>query len=130
MTPEIEAYFDTLPDTDRDVALYLYNLLNKHLTTSTHKIWHRQPVWFIDDNPIVGFSKQKMGMNLMFWSGQSFDEVDLLPSGKFKAAQIKYTSLNQINIEDISRWCAKGESIQWDYKNIVKRKGVLLKLDI
>ena len=51
------------------------------------KIWHRHPVWFLDGNPTVGYSKLKAGIRLMFWSGASFDEDKLQPgTGKFKDA--------------------------------------------
>ena len=64
----------------------------------------------------------------MFWSGQSFDEKGLLPSGSFKAAEIRYTSGKQLNKNDLENWLKKASSIQWDYKNIVNRKGVLVRL--
>ena len=37
----------------------LCNLINKNLKNAQAKIWHAHPVWFIDGNPIVGYSKQK-----------------------------------------------------------------------
>jgi hypothetical protein len=65
----------------------------------------------------------------MFWSGASFDEKFLIGgTGKFKDASIIYTVTDQINLKDLKRWLKKAEAIQWDYKNIVKRKGVLLPL--
>lgn len=84
----------------------------------------------MDSNPIVGYDKLKAGIRLMFWSGVSFDEEQLVPgkSGKFKDASITYTSAEQINIKDLKRWLKKSQDIQWDYKNIVKRKGVLERL--
>jgi hypothetical protein len=66
----------------------------------------------------------------MFFSGQSFDETDLKPEGKFKAAEIFYTNKKEIKITHLKRWLKKAVSIQWDYKNIVKRKGVLEKVEI
>jgi hypothetical protein len=65
----------------------------------------------------------------MFWSGADFDEENLKPgSGKFKDASVLYTSAEQINIQDLKRWLGKAENIQWDYRNIVKRKGKLERL--
>ncbi|GEM_PF-809167 len=92
------------------------------------KIWHGAPVWFDDGNPLVGYWVRKNHVQLLFWSGQSFDEPDLQPEGKFKAAEARYTSPDQINPDDIKRWCEKAQKIQWDYKNIVKRKGELIRL--
>ena len=67
-------------------------------------------------------------MRLLFWSGQSFEEPTLQPEGKFKAAEMRYTSVEQVNTKDLKRWLKKCGDIQWDYKNLVKRKGVLERL--
>lgn len=80
-------------------------------------------------NPIVGYSKQKKGIRLLFWSGKSFEETKLNVLGaKFQDASIFYNSVNEINIPDLKIWLQKAKEIQWDYKNIVKRKGVLERL--
>ena len=93
-----------------------------------NKIWHGHPVWFLDGNPVAGYSKLKDCVRLLFWSGQSFEESGLKPEGKFKAAEARYTSKTQIDLTDLVRWLGKSRDIQWDYKNIVKRKGVLIRL--
>ena len=85
-------------------------------------------MWFLDGNPIVGYSKLKDGVRLLFWSGQSFDEDGLQPQGSFKAAEIRYTNVEQIDAGALDRWLEKARAIQWDYKNIVKRKGRLERL--
>jgi hypothetical protein len=90
------------------------------------KVWHGTPVWFIDGNPIVSYSVRKSGaVSLMFFSGQSFDEKDLKPEGKFKAAEVFFTDVKEVKVTHLKKWLRKGKKIQWDYKNIVKRKGVL-----
>ena len=59
----------------------------------------------------------------MFWSGADFDEKQLNVRGKkFKDASIYYDHVDEINPNDIERWVEKAREIQWDYKNIVKRK--------
>ncbi|HRP07567.1 MAG TPA: hypothetical protein PLL69_03675 [Gemmatimonadales bacterium] len=88
-------------------------------------MWHAHPVWFLDGNPIVGYSRLKSGMRLMFWSGKSFEESALVPDAKFKDASITYTDAKQVDTAALARWLAKSRDIQWDYKNIVKRKGKL-----
>ena len=99
------------------------------MRSAENKIWHAHPVWFLDGNPIVGYSKLKDCVRLMFWSGASFDEDQLKPgTGKFKDASIRYTSADQVKKADLKRWLKKAREIQWDYKNIVKRKGVLERL--
>jgi hypothetical protein len=79
-------------------------------------------------NPVVGYSKLKDSVRLLFWSGQSFDEENLENEGSFKAAEARYTAVDDINKKDLKRWLKKARDIQWDYKNIVKRKGVLKRL--
>ncbi|MDP2159768.1 MAG: DUF1801 domain-containing protein [Flavobacterium sp.] len=122
-------YIANLSETDQAIGQQLVELIDSHLSFTESKIWHAHPVWFIDGNPIVGFSKQKAGMRLMFWSGADFEEPALKVRGdKFKDASIFYTSVSEINTDDLKRWLQKSETIQWDYKNLIKRKGVLVRL--
>ncbi len=107
----------------------LAKTINENLPNSENKIWHRHPVWFLDGNPTVRYSKLKAGIRLMFWSGVDFDEEKLEPgSGKFKYAYITYTSSDNIDTDDLKQWLKKSQEIQWDYKNIVKLKGELVRL--
>ncbi|MDC6386539.1 DUF1801 domain-containing protein [Flagellimonas taeanensis] len=127
--PEIQAYNDGQETVDREICNVLAITIYNGLPDSESKIWHGHPVWFLDENPIVGYSKQKKGLRLMFWSGASFEEEKLdIRGGKFKDASIFYTSVEEIYAEDIARWLEKSKEIQWDYKNIVKRKGRLERL--
>lgn len=128
MNKDIQAYNDALSFEDTTICNTLAREINKSLKNAESKIWHRHPVWFLDGNPIVGYSKLKNEVRLLFWSGQSFDEPGLLPEGSFKAAEARYTSKKEINKEDLHRWLEKSKTIQWDYKNIVKRKGKLERL--
>jgi len=129
MNKDIEAYNDSQTPSDRKICNKLVSEISARLKKAENKIWHRHPVWFLDGNPIVGYSKLKAGIRLMFWSGASFDEEQLKPgTGKFKDASITYTSADQINARDLKRWLKKAEAIQWDYKNVVKRRGVLKRL--
>jgi hypothetical protein len=125
---EIREYNDSQNSSDKKICELLANEIDKHLPQSSSKIWHAHPVWFIEGNPIVGYSKLKDSVRLLFWSGQSFDEESLTKEGTFKAADARYTSVDQINLADLERWLKKSIKIQWDYKNIVKRKGELIKL--
>jgi hypothetical protein len=128
ITPDIKAYHDSLSPAEHKIAILLYKEISKHLPEAEKKVWHRHPVWFLDGNPIVGYSQRKNGINLMFWSGQSFDEPGLQKEGKFKAAEVRYADVADIDTNELQRWLEKGREVQWDYKNIVKRKGVLQKL--
>lgn len=125
---DILAYNAAQSDEDQRICDALCAAINRHLKGAECKIWHRHPVWFLDGNPIVGYSKLKGCIRLLFWSGQSFDEPGLQPEGTFKAAEARYTAPGQIVAGDLKRWITKSISIQWDYKNIVKRKGQLERL--
>jgi hypothetical protein len=130
MSKEITAYNNAQKGEYKLMCTRLEKEIRKGLPKAEGKIWHRSPVWFLDGNPIVTYVKQKDYLILMFWSGQSFDEPELLPKGsaKFKAAEARYTSIDQIKTKDVQRWLKKGRTIQWDYKNIVKNKGILHRL--
>ncbi len=125
---DIEAYNKAQSRDDKAICVMLAEEIMHNLPDAENKIWHRHPVWFLDGNPVVGYSKLKDSVRLLFWSGQSFDEAGLTNEGSFKAADMRYTELSQINKKDLKRWLRKSEDIQWDYKNIVKRKGVLIRL--
>lgn len=128
MNSEIKGYNDSLAKGDRDICNLLCSEIDSILLDAESKIWHAHPVWFLEGNPIVGYSKLKDSVRLLFWSGQSFHEDGLVVEGSFKAAEARYTDVNQVNVEDLRRWLKKSIDIQWDYKNIVKRKGVLERL--
>jgi hypothetical protein len=130
MHPEIAAYNDgQATSEERQICQSLALSIEKLLPEAECKMWHRHPVWFLDGNPTVGYSKLKAGIRLMFWSGASFDEVKLQPgTGKFKDASIIFTHPEQIKLADMKRWIKKAKTVQWDYKNVAKRKGKLIRL--
>ena len=129
MNTDVKAYNDSQLDEDKKICNLLATIIDENLSKAENKIWHAHPVWFLDGNPIVGYSKLKDSVRLMFWSGQSFDEEQLQKEGSFKAAEIRYTSADQIDKGNLKRWLEKAEKIQWDYKNIVKRKGKLVRIE-
>lgn len=129
MNKEIKAYNKSQSKEDKKICDLLAQEISRSLPEAENKIWHAHPVWFLEGNPIVGYSKQKAGWRLMFWSGAGFEEEKLNVIGKkFKDASIFYSSVEQINTKDLKRWLKKSKEIQWDYKNIVKRKGKLERL--
>lgn len=128
MNKDIKAYNSRQATEDKKICNALAGVIDEELAEAESKIWHAHPVWFLDGNPIVGYSKLKDSVRLLFWSGQSFDEEGLANEGSFKAAEARYTSAKDIDIPALKRWLAKSRKIQWDYKNIVKRKGVLERL--
>jgi hypothetical protein len=129
MHKDIRAYHRGLSTQDRAICDRLAEAIDKGLPKAESKVWHRHPVWFLDGNPIVGYSKLKDGVRLMFWSGASFKEAGLTRgTGKFKDASKTYVSDQEIKIGELKRWLSKSKSIQWDYKNIVKRRGKLIRV--
>jgi len=131
MNQDIFHYHNSLPAEDKIVCDQLYSIIDAKLPDAVSKVWHGHPVWFLDGNPIVGYSKQKKGIRLMFWSGADFDDEKLNVRGeKFKDASIFYNQIDDIKVEDINHWLQKSITIQWDYKNIVRRKGRLEKMAV
>lgn len=126
MEKGIEDYNNSQLPIDQEICQTLSQKISALLWDAIGKIWHKHPVWFLNGNPIVGYSKQKRGVRLMFWSGSSFEDNALNVRGpKFKDASIFYNSVQEINIKQLENWLNKAKHIQWDYKNIVKRKGKL-----
>jgi len=128
MNKETQGYNDLQHDEEREICNRLAREIDRQLPDAENKIWHAHPVWFLEGNPIVGYSKLKGGVRLLFWSGQGFDEEGLQKEGTFKAAEMRYTAPDQVNKKDLTRWLKKAREIQWDYKNLVKRKGKLERL--
>lgn len=128
---DTKTYNKTLLKADKQICETLAEEIAQAFSKSKNienKIWHGSPVWFSDGNPIVGYDKLKNYVRLLFWSGQSFDEKDLIDEGSFKASEARYTEVSQINKKDLKRWLKKSIEIQWDYKNIRKMKGKLTML--
>lgn len=130
MNRDIQKYNESQAVENKAICNKLYREISAVLKKAENKIWHRAPVWFIEGNPIVGYNVQKKGVQLLFWSGMSFKEKALsrVGSEKFKAAGIMFTDAKDIPVKDLKCWLAKSKKIQWDYKNIVKRRGVLVRL--
>ncbi len=128
MHEDIQAYNETQAAGMREICEALASALEAGLKGAESKVWHGAPVWFFDGNPVAGYWVRKGHVQLLFWSGQSFDEPELKPEGKFKAAELRITDASQIKARELKRWLQKAKTIQWDYKNIVKRRGVLEKL--
>jgi hypothetical protein len=129
MHSDAAKYNESLDPQDRDICDLLARQIDQALPEAENKIWHAHPVWFLNGNPVVGYSKLKQCIRLLFWSGQSFKEEGLTKEGSFKAAEARYTAADHVNLDDLKRWLAKARDIQWDYKNIARRKGRLKRLD-
>jgi len=128
MHADTRQYNASLAPADRAIARLLAEQIDRHLPGAENRIWHAHPVWFLDGNPIVGYSKLKSCVRLLFWSGQSFEGEGLTREGSFKAAEVRYTAADQVDPGKLRRWLAEARTVQWDYKNIVRRKGRLERL--
>ena len=128
MNTDIAAYNRAQPKGMKEICATLAKSIDAGLFKAESKIWHRAPVWFLDGNPIVGYAARKYGVQLLFWSGQSFKAPGLSPEGSFKAAEKYYAAVKEIKVGELKKWLRDAKAIQWDYKNIVKRKGKLVKL--
>lgn len=126
----IAAYHRALSAEDRAICDLLRREIDRALPAAERRIWHGHPVWFLSGNPIVGYSRLKDSVRLLFWSGQSFDEAGLAPEGTFKAAEVRYSDVAAVRVTALRRWLAKARRIQWDYQNLVKRRGVLVRLEL
>lgn len=125
LNKEVQDYNDKQEPDRKEICQLLAEQIQTALPDHEYKLWHGAPVWFSDGNPIAGYDNLKDCVRLLFWSGQSFEEPGLNISGTFKAAEARYTSVDQVNLDDLKRWLEKSAAIQWDYKNIVKNKGQL-----
>jgi hypothetical protein len=128
MQKYLKTYNDALEESRKEICDELAKIISKALPEHENKLWHGSPVWFDDGNPIVGYDNLKNGVRLLFWSGQSFDEKVLQPEGTFKAAEIRFTNVEELKSVDITGLLEKAKNIQWDYKNIVKRRGELVRI--
>lgn len=125
MHPEILKYNERQTPEHKSVCDLLAQEIDRNLPEAENKIWHGHPVWFLEGNPTVGFSKQKPGIRLMFWSGADFEEPGLdVRKGKFKDASVFYQQVSEIDKDVLSRWLKKSRKIRWDYKNIIRNKGL------
>ena len=99
---DIEVYNEEQGTSEREICELLSAEIDKRLPEAQSKIWHLHPVWFLEDNPTVGYSKLKAGIRLMFWSGADFGEDRLRPgTGKFKDASITYTSVDEVRTAEL-----------------------------
>ena len=130
MHADTKAYNAAQAPRDRAICKLLAEEIDRHLPEAENKIWHRHPVWFLDGNPIVGYHKLKDCVRLLFWSGESFKAKGLAKEGGFKTAGARYTAVDEVDTKKLGRWLADARDIQWDYKNLVRRKGKLVRLNL
>jgi hypothetical protein len=118
---QIAAYSEAQSPPFRAMCDVLRKLIDKALPKATSRVWHGSPVWFIDDNPVVGYNATAKTVNLLFWNGQAFDEVGLKPVGKYQAAQAMFGEAAEIDPKVIRRWLKKAKSDVFDSRAFFKK---------
>jgi hypothetical protein len=113
---DIAEYNQALAGTQQNIAEQLVDLFAASLPTAEAKVWHGHPVWFLDGNPVCGYSLKKAGLEVLFWSGKSFKTAGLRPIGKYQAAGLAVETAE--DIAKVEKFMAEAQSIQWDYKNL------------
>ena len=118
-------YQSELSVEDAEIGTAIIKLISKALPKAEGKVWHGHPVWFIDGNPVVGYSLKKAGIEVLFWSGQSFKLAGLTPLGKFKAAKLEVPTVKGLDKKQLTEWLAEAIKIQWDYANLPKKRALV-----
>lgn len=124
MGSDIEKYHDGLSTEDRLICEALAEIFNRELPEAESKVWHGHPVWFLEGNPVVGYHRLKPGLRVLFWSGQSFPTPGLTPNGSFEAADFQPKTVEELATLPLAQWLKESRDVQWDYKNIMKNKGL------
>jgi len=114
MNDDIDAYTKKLKPKQKSIADSLRKTIDATLPKATAKVWHGHPVWFIGENPVVGYSMKTTGVSLLFWNGQSFGEPALTPIGKFHAAELIYADVADIDAKLLTRCLRKAKTDIWD----------------
>jgi hypothetical protein len=122
---DIRSYQDKLDPQARPIGDLLLATIEASLPDADRKVWHAHPVWFFDGNPVVGYDRLKASVRVLFWSGQSFRAPGLTPEGTFKAAEARYTSVDQVDVEALAAWLADARDIQWNYRDIRTNRGLV-----
>jgi hypothetical protein len=115
-------YNEQLVPEFKGLAEQLAKLFKKQVPQAEAKVWHGHPVWFIEGNPVFGYSLKKAGLEVLFWSGKSFKKAGLKPIGKFQAAAFAISS--KLDVDALTDWLQEAVTIQWDYKNLPKKRAL------
>ncbi len=124
ISQDILDYQAKLSVDDVEICSELDKLITKSLPKAEGRVWHGHPVWFLDGNPVVGYSLKKAGIEVLFWSGQSFKLEGLRAIGKFKAAGVAVPNLKSLDKKAMNAWLTEALAIQWDYQNLPKKRSL------
>jgi hypothetical protein len=100
----IAAYSAALGPAARALCSLLRKEIDAALPVAASKVWHGAPVWFVGENPVVGYSAAAKGVALLFWNGQAFGDERLRPVGNHGAAQAVFSDVEEIDGKSLRRW--------------------------
>lgn len=106
----------------RAICDVLRKSIDSALPGATAKVWHGSPVWFVGENPVVGYNATAKAVKLLFWNGQAFDEPGLKPVGKFRAAEAAFEDTAEIDAQDVRRWLKKAQADVFDSKTFFAQR--------
>ena len=71
ISKEVLAYNAAQSAEDQGICDLLAQEISTELTEAENKLWHGHPVWFLEGNPIAGYSKEKKrnSADVLEWSG-------------------------------------------------------------
>ena len=122
-TKTVAAYISAQKPALAAVCRLLGKEIDAALPQSAATIYHGIPVWFIAGNAVVGFNvNAKKQVKLLFWNGQAFKEPDLEAVGKFKAAQVQFSDVAEIDKKKLKKWLKKAGKDIWDYAGMRKKR--------
>ena len=112
----IERYPLKAPAALAAVCQLLRTEIDRALPAAAAKIWHAMPVWFVGENPVVGYKLASRYVNLLSWNGQSFEDPVLTAAGSFRAAQIRITEVSGIDRAALRRWLKRAGTDVFDLR--------------
>jgi hypothetical protein len=113
----VAGYSRAQPPAHRAICEALRRRIEREIPKARSKVWHGSPVWFVEENPVVGYTATRSGVNLLFWNGKAFDEPELKSGGKYQAAQATFTDLTELKVVPLGRWLKKARSDVFDSKS-------------
>lgn len=117
----IDSYASELSTEHAAVCNSLRASIDAAMPKASSKIWHGSPVWFIGENPVVGYAAKAGVIALLFWNGQSFKEPGLTTVGKFHAAEARFNKISDIDQKALQRWLKKARTDIFDSVAMIKR---------
>jgi|SRR6218665_65633 len=76
MNTAIKTYNDSQLPTDQEICSLLCKMINQQFPDAESKIWHAHPVWFLDGNPVVGYSNSKIPYGCCFGVGNPLKKTN------------------------------------------------------